>query len=340
MDSLPTRTTDQQYPKSGSERPLGITRRKYAAGLRDLGDREWSAPMGEPPQRWFVPLGTADEIKAVRVAEEIKGDLATRGWNRVASRMPYEFALGIFWLEAPMAVTYVTLFTHPKPRPAPVAPSPPLAAAFRLRVAIIESDPVLRGALVHWLGTIPGCTCMAWESESAWFQQPRRRPDLDLLLVNRLGASFVAGRFRPNRRAPELPLVFGYGIYPTSDDIFAAVSGVEAGYYLRRRQLTNLMEPLGAAFQDGRLHPEGVSRTLRRYFQNLFTLETEQDSVVGGLTSRERQILACIQRGLRDKEIATTLGISPLTVHTHLKHIFHKLGAHTRTEAVVKFLEK
>jgi DNA-binding CsgD family transcriptional regulator len=43
---------------------------------------------------------------------------------------------------------------------------------------------------------------------------------------------------------------------------------------------------------------------------------------------------------LHDKEIAAELGISPLTVHTHLKHIFEKLGAHTRTEAVVKYLEK
>ncbi|MCW5558475.1 MAG: response regulator transcription factor [Verrucomicrobiae bacterium] len=340
MESLPTRSTDQQYPKSGSERPLGLTRRKYLAGLRDLGDREWSVPVGEPPQRWFVPLGTTDEAKAVRVAEEIKGDLAAQGWIRIASRVPHEFAFGIFWLESPLAVTYVTLFTLPKARPTPAPAGTSPAPAFRLRIAVIEPDPVLRASLMHWLGSIPGCTCVAWESESAWFQQTRRRPDLDLLLVNRLGAAFVAGRFRPHRRVPELPLVFGYGIYPTSDDIFASVTGVEAGYYLRRRQLTNLMEPLGAAFQEGCLQPEGVGRTLRRYFQNVFTLDAEQDSLVGGLTSRERQILACIQRGLRDKEIATTLGISPLTVHTHLKHIFHKLGAHTRTEAVVKFLEK
>jgi DNA-binding NarL/FixJ family response regulator len=58
------------------------------------------------------------------------------------------------------------------------------------------------------------------------------------------------------------------------------------------------------------------------------------------LTQRKRQILTCLQRGLHDKEIAAELGISPLTVHTHLKHIFEKLGAHTRTEAVVKYLEK
>lgn len=322
---------------SGSERPLGLTRRKHAAGLRDLGDREWFAPLGEPPQRWFIPLGTADNSKAVRVAEEIKGDLASHGWIRIAARIAREFALSIFWIESPMAVTYVTLFTHPKV--APVFPASPGAKRFRL--AVIEPDPVLRPALVHWLASIPGCTCVGWESELPWFNQPRRRAEVDMLLVNRLSAPFVAGRFKPGRGGTgDAQLVFGYGIYPTSDDIFAAVTGVEAGYFLRRRTLASLMEPLSAAFTGGQLQPESVNRTLRRYFQNLFTNDATSDATIDGLTNRERQILACIQRGLRDKEIATTLGISPLTVHTHLKHIFHKLEAHTRTEAVVKFLEK
>lgn len=334
MHSLEKGTPDQQYPKSGSERPLGLTRRKHGMGLRDLGDREWFAPVGDPSQRWFVPLGTADEAKAVRLAEEIKSDLAAQGWIRITARVPREFALAIFWLESPMAVTYVTLFTLPRPP----APAP---GSNRLRLAIIEPDPILRAALVHWLGGIPGCTCFGMESEVPWFSQPRRRAEVDLLLVNRLSAAFVAGRFRNGRGVTrEAPLVFGYGIYPTSDDIFAAVSGVEAGYFLRRRTLGALMEPLSAAFSGGQLQSEAVSRTLRRYFQNLFTHDAVSTATIGGLTSRERQILACIQRGLRDKEIATSLGISPLTVHTHLKHIFHKLGAHTRTEAVVKFLEK
>lgn len=336
MHSVESGPSEQQYPKSGSERPPGLTRRKYAAGLRDLGDGEWFAPMGEPPQRWYIPLGTANEAKAVQAAAEIKRDLAAQGWNRLSARIPYEFALGIFWLESPMAVTYVTLFTMPKARSKPS----PSDSAHRLRLAVIEPDPGMRATLVHWLGQIPGCSCLGWESELPWFNQPRRRAEVDLLLVNRLSAPFVAGKFKAGRTSAETPPVFGYGIYPTSDDIFAAVSGVEAGYFLRRRTLASLMEPLNASFTEGVLQADTVARTLRRYFQNLFTPSVTAETNIGGLTNRERQILACIQRGLRDKAIATTLGISPLTVHTHLKHIFHKLGAHTRTEAVVKFLEK
>jgi DNA-binding CsgD family transcriptional regulator len=41
-----------------------------------------------------------------------------------------------------------------------------------------------------------------------------------------------------------------------------------------------------------------------------------------------------------DKEIAQALGISAWTVHGHIKKIFERLGVRTRTEAVVRYLEK
>ena len=328
----------QQYPMSGSESAEGLTRRKYAGSLRDLGDREWFAAVGESPQRWYVPLGTTELKQAELTAHEIKADFAAQGWSRLANRIPREFVFAVYWLEAPLAVTYVTLFTLPRTRSG-TADLEPTAAA-RRRIAVIEADDILRGALIHWLGGIPGCTCVGWQSTAAWLRHSRHRPDADLLLVPRMEASVVADQLRRQRGGAELPLVLGHGIFPTSDDIFAAVSGVESGYFLRRRMLPSLFEPLDGGRNEDRTEPAVGSRGVRRYFQNLFAPDAAEDSDFGGLTRRERQILTCIQRGLRDKEIAATLQISPLTVHTHLKHVFNKLGVHTRTEAVVKFLEK
>lgn len=52
------------------------------------------------------------------------------------------------------------------------------------------------------------------------------------------------------------------------------------------------------------------------------------------LSPRERQILELLAEGLRVKTIAERLGLSPATVHTHVRNAIAKLEVDTRTEAV------
>jgi DNA-binding CsgD family transcriptional regulator len=57
-----------------------------------------------------------------------------------------------------------------------------------------------------------------------------------------------------------------------------------------------------------------------------------------GLTHREAEILRLVARGHTNKEIAATLYVSPLTIRTHLEHVYEKLGVGNRTEAVARVL--
>ena len=52
------------------------------------------------------------------------------------------------------------------------------------------------------------------------------------------------------------------------------------------------------------------------------------------LSPGERQILELLAGGLRVKEIAERLELSPATVHTHVRNAIKKLEVDTRTEAV------
>jgi pimeloyl-ACP methyl ester carboxylesterase/DNA-binding CsgD family transcriptional regulator len=54
------------------------------------------------------------------------------------------------------------------------------------------------------------------------------------------------------------------------------------------------------------------------------------------LSGREREILACVARGLGDREIAEQLMLSPHTVHRHVANIRRKLGRTSRTAAVAE----
>ena len=61
--------------------------------------------------------------------------------------------------------------------------------------------------------------------------------------------------------------------------------------------------------------------------------ETDSGPVDGGLTAREREVLALVAEGYTNKRIAETLFISESTAGVHVSNILGKLGVATRTEA-------
>lgn len=65
--------------------------------------------------------------------------------------------------------------------------------------------------------------------------------------------------------------------------------------------------------------------------------ETTSTSALESLTSRQRQILALIQAGKVNKEVARELGIEVGTVKQHMVAIFKKLNVTNRTMAVAKY---
>ena len=58
------------------------------------------------------------------------------------------------------------------------------------------------------------------------------------------------------------------------------------------------------------------------------------------LTTREKEILKALAKGLRYKEVADEMAIGIETVRTHIRHIYEKLQVSSRTEALNKFYRK
>jgi DNA-binding NarL/FixJ family response regulator len=54
------------------------------------------------------------------------------------------------------------------------------------------------------------------------------------------------------------------------------------------------------------------------------------------LTEKEREVLARLAEGGSNRAIAEALSVSPATVKTHLAHIYEKLGASDRRDALVR----
>ena len=75
----------------------------------------------------------------------------------------------------------------------------------------------------------------------------------------------------------------------------------------------------------------------RRVVQH-FQQAPAPSSDLAKLTPREKDVLDQFSRGFCYKEVADHLHIGTGTLQTHVHNIYEKLRVHSRTEAVVKYL--
>jgi DNA-binding CsgD family transcriptional regulator len=107
-------------------------------------------------------------------------------------------------------------------------------------------------------------------------------------------------------------------------DLFVLTDQSTYGTYVNGRQILHS----SLVLQHGDLIGLATPQELLRFD------EVPADWAAPALTEREFEVLRMLAAGLLNKEIAGALSISPTTVNSHLKSIFEKLNAHTRTEAV------
>ncbi len=87
------------------------------------------------------------------------------------------------------------------------------------------------------------------------------------------------------------------------------------------------------------IHPH-VARQLLERFRALAREKNGKNGMhVGGLTTRELEILLEMVKGATDREIARKIFVGTTTVKSHIRSIFRKIGARNRTQAVVFVLK-
>ena len=65
---------------------------------------------------------------------------------------------------------------------------------------------------------------------------------------------------------------------------------------------------------------------------------THKSAGIEGLSTRQREILELVTKGLTNDEIAGVLKIAPTTVRTHMSQVLARLELTNRTEAAAAFL--
>ena len=79
-----------------------------------------------------------------------------------------------------------------------------------------------------------------------------------------------------------------------------------------------------------------VARFTSRVHSDPQRITCHAGMVFYGITPREREIVESVCRGMKNKEIAEALSITPGTVKVHLMHIFEKTGVRDRFQLALQ----
>jgi two-component system, NarL family, response regulator LiaR len=197
-----------------------------------------------------------------------------------------------------------------------------------IRVLIVDDHSMVRVGLRKFLRRDPDLEVVdeAADGAEAIAKARQWRPDvvlMDLLLPGRDGVSAIA---TIRQELPETQVLVLTGALESALVAQAIRAGAN-GYLLKDAHATELRAALKAvAARQVYLAPQAFTGLLHELSASV-SLEP--------LTEREVEVLRLLAQGQTNREIAHHLKVSEDTVKTHVRHIMAKLGARSRTQAII-----
>ncbi len=217
----------------------------------------------------------------------------------------------------------------------------------QITLLVVDDHPLFRQGVVDALSLEPDMSVVGQASngEDALALIRSLKPTVAVMDVNLPGMNGqqVTHQVTQDKLPTRILLMTGY------DDVEQAIHAALAG---------------AAAYCSKDLQPQTLPRIIREVAEGKFVMgeqvlnrrELEQwveEQMEGArrsysepgspfhpLSDREMEVLACVVRGLSNKEIAGLLGISHQTVKNHVTAILRKFGVEDRTQAVVYALKR
>ena len=205
-----------------------------------------------------------------------------------------------------------------------------------LRLVIAEDETITREMLARLLALEDDIEVVGTAKDGAQALSVARAQHPDVVLTD-IGMPETDGIRLTQTLRREMPTVgvVILTIYNDDERVFSAIKAGARGYVLKDSQPEEILAAVRAVGRgEALLHPSLIGRVLDE-FRRIAAQRAADNAVFAQLTEREREVLAEIGKGRRNKEIADTLFISEKTVKNHISSIFFKLEVNTRAEAAL-----
>ncbi|MCM3887162.1 response regulator transcription factor [Frankia sp. R82] len=235
--------------------------------------------------------------------------------------------------------------TRPEPPDveAPTTPAPAGSARPRVRVLLVDDDPLVRAGLTLMLDDVRGSGTpdgeeqeisvvgQAGDGAQALTAVDTHAPHVVLmdLRMPRLDGLSATRRLRARPHPPEVIVLT---TFDTDDNVLAALRAGAGGFLLKDAPPTRIVEAvLRVAAGEPILAPQITRRLLARTTTEADT-HIRARTALAGLTPREHDVALGVGHGHTNAEIGTRLHLSTATVKAHITRILTHLHLTNRTQ--------
>lgn len=198
-----------------------------------------------------------------------------------------------------------------------------------IRVLCVDDHRLMREGVARIVGVHPDMEVVGGASngEQAVAQFVEQRPDVTLMdlqlpVVNGIEA------IRRIRQIDSSARIVVLTMYEGDENIHRAFDAGAMGYVLKDAIPDDLIHVIREVHAGRRVMGPDIQRALA------------QRATQRTLTVREQQVLELLSTGMRNKEIASALGITADTTGAHVKSIYAKFGVHDRTAALAEAIRR
>lgn len=209
--------------------------------------------------------------------------------------------------------------------------------AEKIKIVIVDDQPAYRTAIFKTVGLIPECEILGVckdgrEALDLCLADP---PDVlltDLDMPRLDGIELIKKLLKVEKEVKVVVLT----IREDQDAFYDAFRYGALGYLLKTSTPQDVVEGIRLAHKgEAKITPKIAARMIED-FRRLKQEDFGNEDPLYELSQREGQILEFIRLGMRNKDIATKIGIAEKTVKNHVSSILKALQVNSRTEAAIK----
>ena len=216
-----------------------------------------------------------------------------------------------------------------------------------ITVIIVDDHPLFRQGVADTLSLEPNLRVvgLASSGEEGLDLIREIRPDIAILDVNLPGINGQqVTRQVISEKLPTRILLLT--AYDDSEQKIHAMRAGAAAYCTKDVRPEKLVEIIQSVLDgiyvigEQLVNELGLERWLEAQTEGAMRMYSDPGEPFQPLSKREMEVLSFVTRGLSNKEIAASLGISHQTVKNHVTAILRKLGVEDRTQAAIYALRR